>query len=243
MPNTYILKQDLIKYEDFVFPGWEYGEDGTYCVVYAVNSNGEKSLYQLDKEEMTYQRFTAPSVVEDKIDNTFIGKLSNVLENHMDSVILGAGLGFIVFVIIIVILSVKLYNRNAELDEIYDEYGIDDEDEDEEDSDDDYEYDDYASSDEDEKHEDSNNEMMLFVQEGMKEVFPDEEPVIEEQPVEAEEVEELKEEMVVEPVVKTVENQDTLGEALAKQKEEQEEFYDDDDVLENFSMDFIDLDD
>ena len=50
---------------------------------------------------------------------------------------------------------------------------------------------------------------------------------------------------------KIAENEDTLGAALAKQKEaaNEESFLDDDDddddddILENFSMDFIDLDD
>ena len=49
-------------------------------------------------------------------------------------------------------------------------------------------------------------------------------------------------------VEKAAENEDTLGAALAKQreaeKEAKEEFFDDDDdMLDNFSMDFIDLDD
>ena len=52
-------------------------------------------------------------------------------------------------------------------------------------------------------------------------------------------------------IVKIAENEDTLGAALAKQKEaaNEESFLDDDDddddddILENFSMDFIDLDD
>ena len=59
-------------------------------------------------------------------------------------------------------------------------------------------------------------------------------------------------EIPIEKVVeKIAENEDTLGAALAKQKEaaNEESFLDDDDddddddILENFSMDFIDLDD
>lgn len=244
MPSEYSSTEVLLN--GFEFPAWQNEEDMNYCIFYAINSNGQTSLYQLDNEEGTYQRYTAPEVVNEELDNTFIGKLSDLLENHLDYVILGTGLGFILFVIIIVILSVKLYNRNAELDEIYDEYGIDDEDE--EDSDEDEDYDDYEDDEDDE--DDANVEMEMLVQEGMKEVFAEETPEetpeeIAEEPVETV-AEEPVQEMVVEPVQKDTENEDTLGAALAKQKEaEQDEFYDDeeDDILDNFSMDFIDLDD
>ena len=250
MPNGYALKEDLIKYENFVFPGWTDQENEEYSIIYAINNKGEKSLYQLDEEEMTYQRFTAPEVVIEKENNTFIGKLSDLLQNHMDYVILGTGLGFILFVIIIVILSVKLYNRNAELDEIYDEYGLDEDDDQDKDDEDDY----------DDDEDDGDIEMEMLVQEGMKEVFPEDD----EEEIANPTIEEPVKEMVVEPVAKVntntveipiervaeaiVEEEDSLGAALAKQKEaeqeENDEFYDDeDDILENFSMDFIDLDD
>ena len=225
-------------------------------------------LNQLDNAEGTYQRFNAPEVVHEELNDTFIGKLSEVLEHHLDYVILGTGLGFILFVIIIVVLSVKLYNRNAELDEIYDEYGI----EDEEDEDDGYEEIDY-DDDDFEDDEEGDKEMEMLVQEGMREVFPgedeDEEDIVnetitEEKNEDKENVEETIR-VVVEKTVDTVttntveipiekvvekvaENEDTLGAALAKQreaeKEAKEEFFDDDDdMLDNFSMDFIDLDD
>lgn len=245
MPSEYSYTDDFVLGE-YSFPGWKYTEDDNYCIIYAINNSGEKSLYQLDRQEETYQRFVAPEVVDEEIDNTFIGKLSDLLENHLDYVILGTGLGFILFVIIIVILSVKLYNRNAELDEIYDEYGLDDE-EDEEESD---EY-----EDEYEDEDDGDKEMEMLVQAGMKEVFPEEDEKVEEETVKvvvetpSEKVTTNTVEIPIERVVeKVVENEDTLGVALAKQKEaaneEKEEFYDDDDdILENFSMDFIDLDD
>ena len=54
-------------------------------------------------------------------------------------------------------------------------------------------------------------------------------------------------EIPIEQVVETMnQNEDTLGQVLAKQKEtEKTEYFDNDenDFLENFSMDFIDLDD
>lgn len=273
LPSEYV-SQDVMSANGYEFPAWKNEENPDFIVLYAINNNGEKSLYQLDNAEGTYQRFNAPEVVHEELNNTFIGKLSDLLENHLDYVILGTGIGFILFVIIIVILSVKLYNRNAELDEIYDEYGLDDEDDE---SDEDYEEIDYEDDyDDDDDEEDGNKEMEMLVQAGMKEVFPEDDAEDDaeddEVPMEVEKVVEEKEEETIKVVVpapaeevtantveipiekvveKIAENEDTLGAALAKQKEaaNEESFLDDDDddddddILENFSMDFIDLDD
>ena len=273
LPSEYV-SQDVMSANGHEFPAWKNEENPDFIVLYAINNNGEKSLYQLDNAEGTYQRFNAPEVVHEELNNTFIGKLSDLLENHLDYVILGTGIGFILFVIIIVILSVKLYNRNAELDEIYDEYGLDDEDDE---SDEDYEEIDYEDDyDDDDDEEDGNKEMEMLVQAGMKEVFPEDDAEDDaeddEVPMEVEKVVEEKEEETIKVVVpapaeevtantveipiekvveKIAENEDTLGAALAKQKEaaNEESFLDDDDddddddILENFSMDFIDLDD
>ena len=273
LPSEYV-SQDVMSSKGYEFPAWKNEENPDFIVLYAINNNGEKSLYQLDNAEGTYQRFNAPEVVHEELNNTFIGKLSDLLENHLDYVILGTGIGFILFVIIIVILSVKLYNRNAELDEIYDEYGLDDEDDE---SDEDYEEIDYEDDYDDDDEEDGNKEMEMLVQAGMKEVFPEDDEAPQEISQEVEEktedkVQETAEEETIKVVVpapaqeetantveipiekvveKIAENEDTLGAALAKQKEaaNEESFLDDDDddddddILENFSMDFIDLDD
>lgn len=254
LPSQFKATKVSLKGVDF--PAWRNSEKEDFCILYALNSNGEKALYQFDSAEGTYQRFEAPQATDEKKDSSFVGKLSDLLENHLDKVILGTGLGFIIFVIIIVILSVKLYNRNAELDEIYDEYGIDLEDEEENTDDDDDEYDD------DEEDVNDNKDMELLVQAGMMEVFADEVEEVQEDFVELKIEEPVKEqeepvetvtantvEIPIEKVVEqVVSDEDTLGTALAKQqeamKEEQEEFFDDDDdILDNFSMDFIDLDD
>ncbi|MEE0885029.1 MAG: cohesin domain-containing protein [Faecalimonas sp.] len=271
LPSEYV-SQDVMSSKGYEFPAWKNEENPDFIVLYAINNNGEKSLYQLDNAEGTYQRFNAPEVVHEELNNTFIGKLSDLLENHLDYVILGTGIGFILFVIIIVILSVKLYNRNAELDEIYDEYGLDDDDE----SDEDYEEIDYEDDYDDDDEEDGDKEMEMLVQAGMKEVFPEDDEEEDDVPQEvAEKVTEKAEATVAEETIKVVipapaqevttntveipiekvvekiaEKEDTLGAALAKQKEaanEDKEVFldddDDDDILDNFSMNFIDLDD
>lgn len=232
LPDTY--KKTSVVVNEAEFPAWHNTEDKDFYVLYAINNRGEKGLYQLDNAEMTYQRFTAPEVVEEKGVDSFIGKLSALLESHLDYVILGTGIGFLIFIIIIVILGVKLYNRNAELDEIYDEYDLDDDDEDDETDDDvmldleDEDYEEEVETEEEEEIPDPQTE--FFVQEGMKEVFPEEESFTEEESEEAEEIKRIE---------------DALPEIFAEQEEQEseEEFLDEEEAFENFSIDFIDLDD
>lgn len=270
LPEEYTQTTVVLNGQDF--PAWQNSENPDFCILYAINSKGETSLYQFDSSEGTYQRFAAPEVVVEEENDSFIGKLSELLKNHLDYVILGTGLGFLLFVLIIVILSVKLYNRNAELDEIYDEYGIDDEEETEddvvlkldEDGDDDgeYNYDDeddeeddnkpfigFAVADEFDEEEaevteaeaqtentEEDSEVELFVQEGLKEIFPE----IEETSLD----EVVQEKNPMKPAEPTDDEEVSIGKVLkqASEKEDKEEFYDDDDTFENFSLDFIDLD-
>ncbi len=270
LPEDYTETTVVLNGQDF--PAWQNSENPDFCILYAINNKGEASLYQFDSAEGTYQRFAAPEVVIEEENDSFIGKLSELLKNHLDYVILGTGLGFLLFVLIIVILSVKLYNRNAELDEIYDEYGIDDEEEtkddvvlkldDDEDDDDEYHYDTDDEDEEDdepvigfdlpeeldeeesevateEEHVEETKEdaqAAMFVQEGLKEIFPEiqeaslDEAVQEKSPIKSEEQAD-DEEVSIGKVLKQ-----------ATGKEDKEEFYDDDDLFENFSLDFIDLD-
>lgn len=244
LPEEY--KATTVVLNDHDFPAWQTeGADG-FCILYAINNNGEKSLYQLDNTEGTYQRFIAPEVNHEFADDSLIGKLSSLLENHLDYVILGTGLGFLLFLLIIIVLSVKLYNRNAELDEIYDEYGIDaDEDTKDDvvlDIDDEDEYDDESE----EITKEELDEATLFVQEGMKEFTQEnveEVAQVKEKEFTREIVLEIPEESEKKP---TEDVEASLGKALEEvtaQKEEKEDLYDDeDDIFENFSVDFIDLD-
>lgn len=215
LPKTYT--KTTVVMDNFDFPAWKAEDAGEFCVLYALNNYGEKALYQLDNAEGTYQKFIAPEVTDEILDDSFIGKLSDLLQNHLDYVILGTGLGFLLLLIVIIILSVKLYNRNAELDELYDEYGIDLDDkteedvvldvEDEEDEIDDIEYE------EEEEEEEQEQEAELVMQNGIKELTQDEET--------------------------------SLGQVLEEvvAQEEKEAFFEDEDPFENFSVDFIDLDD
>ena len=245
LPEEY--KSTTVVLNEHDFPAWQTEDANGFCILYAINNQGEKSLYQLDNTEGTYQRFIAPEVNHEFADDSFIGKLSSLLENHLDYVILGTGLGFLLFLLIIIVLSVKLYNRNAELDEIYDEYGIDLDGETKDDVvldlDDDDEYD----EEKEEITEEELDEATLFVQEGMKELT--QESVDEVVPVQEKEfTREIVLEIPTESEKKSAEDVEaSLGKALEEvtaQKEEKASLYDDEeDVFENFSVDFIDLDD
>ena len=283
LPKEYKKTQVVLR--DREFPAWQSKEDPDFCIIYAIDNYGQKSLYQLDNAQDTYQRFTAPEVVADDKDTSLIGKISEVFEKHMDTVVLGTGLGFLLFVVIIVILSVKLYNRNAELDEIYDEYGISDKDDTENDvllgldEEEDDEEEPYVSIPpylvkEEEKVD---KEAEFLVQEGMREVFPEEDIVEEdivqevEQKILSEEmsvVEEMSQEFIFDAQEEDEEEEvafvvpqkekkepddivisipepehkaDSLSKVLAEQMVDEKE-EDDDEFFENFSVDFIDLD-
>ena len=80
----------------------------------------------------TYQRYTPESTKKSVNDDDKKSGLLNKLRTHLDKVILVAWGIFLVMLIAIIVLAVKLRHRNLELDDLYDEYGIDLEDEEEE---------------------------------------------------------------------------------------------------------------
>ncbi len=222
MPKSY-EKTEVTTMSGNKFPAWTNADRPGFCVVYALNDSGEKVFYQMDTKEGTYQRVEIAEESESEEPEGWADKLNAAVQGHLDTFVIGAGVALLIFIIIIIVLSVKLFNRNAELDEIYEEYGIDD----------DYKTEDDIAIEVDEEDEDYDDEVMvseanLFLQEGMKELFP-------------EEVEEVAEPEVKQPVAE--EKEDTLGSILAQQQSTKESFYDDDEDFENFSLDFIDLDD
>lgn len=107
------------------FPAWQNVDASSYYVVYALNSDGEKGFYQYDTVDATYQRYTpaAPDKSKDKEDSKT--GLLNRLRSNLDKVIMVAWFIFLIMLIVIIVLAVKLRHRNLELDELYDEYGID----------------------------------------------------------------------------------------------------------------------
>lgn len=247
LPEEY--KATTVVLNDYEFPAWQTEDADGFCILYAINNSGEKTLYQLDNTEGTYQRFVAPEENSEFADDSIIGKLSTLLENHLDYVILITGLGFLLFLLIIIVLSVKLYNRNAELDEIYEEYGIGDEDKTEDDvildldEEDEEDIEDFDQDEEVTKEE--LDEAAFFVQAGMRELMQE----TAKKPVNTDTKEltqEVMQKIAEESEKKDEKPEEFLGKALQEvvaQKQEKNIYDDEDDIFENFSVDFIDLDD
>ena len=109
------------------FPVWQDSNDSERYILYAINSStGESGYYKYDPVENTYQRFNPESADGEEEETAgLLGKVQNFIEEYIQKIVLFGGLGIIVVILLIVILGVKLHNRNVELDELYDEYGID----------------------------------------------------------------------------------------------------------------------
>lgn len=166
------------------FPAWQNTKNPEYYLVYGLNSDGSKELYQYDTVDGSYQRYLNPDTGEEK-DASPVGKLTDKLlgklGNFMDFLIIAAAALILFLLFMLIVVSIKLRHRNLELDDLYDEYGIDLEEEEEaadsradkkakkgkkkkseddlydfEDEDD--EYDEYEDSDEDYEEEDYEEE-------------------------------------------------------------------------------------
>lgn len=121
MPEEY--SQITLTVNDYDYPAWQSSENIVNYVLYALNNSGEASLYQFDSEEGTYQRFETPEVIEAEVDDSLSGRLkeSDSFNYYLvlDIIVLA------VLLVLVIVLGVKLHNRNLELDDLYDEYGID----------------------------------------------------------------------------------------------------------------------
>lgn len=126
LPKSY--QQGELTLNDKKFPVWHDADNEGYYILYAMNNSGETGYYQYDSVENTYQRFEAPSEKDtEEIEGGLIGKLRSFFDKHLQLIVLVGGLGGLFVLILLIVLAVKLRNRNLELDDLYDEYGIDDE--------------------------------------------------------------------------------------------------------------------
>ena len=238
LPEQYAVTTVTVNGQDF--PAWQNTESSELCILYAVNSNGIESLYQYDTIENTYQKFEAPEVESENADDSLIGKLSVALQDHLDIVILVTGIGFIFFVVLVIVFAVKLRNRNAELDEIYDEYGIDLEDEEPEEEKVTKKIDKRKKIEEDEEDEDDD---FIHIDTALEDdITLEEDEEVEVVPTQKEIVEEEEDEEEEDDFASDLSNilKDRRG---RDEEEDDDEFFDDDVDESNFEIDFIDLDD
>lgn len=132
LPSTYV--EITLTLNGKEFPAWQDSVNAGYYIIYAINNSGDTGYYQYDSTEGTYQRFLVQEQTEESDTDTSsqMGKLQDFINGHLQMLVLVIGLGIIIVIIVLIVLGVKLHRRNAELDDLYDEYGIDLDDEEEE---------------------------------------------------------------------------------------------------------------
>lgn len=130
LPSNYVLTTLTLNGHDF--PVWGDSDREGFYLMYAVNSNGEEGFYQYDSRENTYQRITVSveetPQKEKKAGNSIFDKLQNIVDKYFKIVTVLFGAVFLILLIAFIVTKVKLRNRDIELDDLYDEYGIDSDD-------------------------------------------------------------------------------------------------------------------
>ena len=114
LPEQY--EKGKLTVDGFDFQAWEDTAHKGIYLVYAMDQDGDKAFYQYDKADGSYQRFAYTEVFEAK---------EEVKEsNGMNPFLILGGILLIGLVVAVIILSVRLRNMNREIDDLYDEYGI-----------------------------------------------------------------------------------------------------------------------
>ncbi|MCI8795665.1 MAG: hypothetical protein HFG89_02265 [Dorea sp.] len=135
LPSTY--KETKLTLNGKEFTAWQDPTKAEYYVIYALNADGDKALYQYDTVDGTYQRYIPQTSSEDsgkkKAAKGIWGKILQFAEKMLDIVLIVGLLFMGVLVTALIVMGIKLSHRNAELDDLYEEYGIDSEDDEEED--------------------------------------------------------------------------------------------------------------
>lgn len=138
VPSDYASTTLSLNGKDFSI--WQDPDDSDCYILYAVNPDGEKGFYRYDSKDETYQRYEMPSGT-DKTSTSdsktskakgIFGKLRNLIDHYFTAFIIIMGVLLILLIIRLIVVRVKLRNRDLELDDLYDEYGIDLEDEEDE---------------------------------------------------------------------------------------------------------------
>lgn len=120
LPEQYVSTTITVSEKEF--PAWQDSKDSNGYLLYAINQAGERGFYRLDAKEGTYQRVQIENTDEKSTGNFSLGSLLDGSMKFVTFAVIGL---VMILLLIVVIMAVKLYNRNAELDEIYDQYGID----------------------------------------------------------------------------------------------------------------------
>ena len=111
------------------FDTWQDTKDAEYYIIYALNSDGEKTTYRYDTTDGTYQKYSPESqgtTSGNKNNGKGLwGKILNFVEEFLDIVVIIAIALFLLVLLMFIVTAIKLRHRDLELDDLYDEYGID----------------------------------------------------------------------------------------------------------------------
>lgn len=111
------------------FPVWLVPDRDNFYVVYASDNEGTSGFYLYDAQENTYQRAfdveAKDEATTEKKSGDILTKISDFVYDNFIWVFVGVACGLVILIIILITLAVKLRHRNLELDDLYDEYGID----------------------------------------------------------------------------------------------------------------------
>ena len=100
------------------FDTWQDTKDAEYYIIYALNSDGEKTTYRYDTTDGTYQKYTPESTgsssSESKLSNGkgIWGKILNFVENFLDIVVIIAIALILLLVLVLIVTAVKLRHRD-----------------------------------------------------------------------------------------------------------------------------------
>ena len=127
MPSKY--SKGNLEINGKTFEIWDEPDRDDFYVLYAVNNDGEESLYLYDSVEHTYQRMETPksATTPDKKSASKFDAILEKISDHLIWFVAAAAVIVILLVIFLLVSVVKLHNRNRELDDLYDEYELDDE--------------------------------------------------------------------------------------------------------------------
>ena len=127
MPSKY--SKGNLEINGKTFEIWDEPDRDGFYVLYAVNNDGEESLYLYDSVEHTYQRMETPksAITPDKKSASKFDAILEKISDHLIWFVAAAAVIVILLVIFLLVSVVKLHNRNRELDDLYDEYELDDE--------------------------------------------------------------------------------------------------------------------
>lgn len=113
------------------YPTWQNIAKPAYYLLYAMSSDGTKRLYQYDSGEGTYQRFDLEDTSSEL--SGVPGKIQNLVNKHFMAAAIAVGVVVVLLLLLWLINLIRVHGRDRELDDLYEEFGLyDDEDEEEE---------------------------------------------------------------------------------------------------------------